>query len=256
MDLHDICTFVIPFRIDSDERLRNLKAVLKWLEPLNAVIILLEADKLPKADGVFTNKNITYIFIEDANPIFHRTYYINMMMKKVRTEIVAVLDADVVINHSKIDEAIHSIIDDGQTIVYPYDSRLVYLSEEETEMFVKDMDLECLEQRDLSLLINRPSCGGVYLAHKKRYLALGGENEKFVGWGPEDAERMRRVTIMDGGVSWIGIGRAYHLYHPRLENSRYFNENVATELRLEFVKVCSMDKDELSAYIKLMNHIE
>ena len=61
---------------------------------------------------------------------------------------------------------------------------------------------------------------------------------------------------MDGGVSWIGIGRAYHLYHPRLENSRYFNENVATELRLEFVKVCSMDKDELSAYIKLMNHIE
>lgn len=256
MDLHDICTFVIPFRIDSDERLRNLKAVLKWLEPLNAVIILLEADKLPKADGVFTNKNITYIFIEDVNPIFHRTYYINMMMKKVRTEIVAVLDADVVINHSKIDEAIHSIIDDGQTIVYPYDSRLVYLSEEETEMFVKDMDLECLEQRDLSLLINRPSCGGVYLAHKKRYLALGGENEKFVGWGPEDAERMRRVTIMGGGVSWIGIGRAYHLYHPRLENSRYFNENVATELRLEFVKVCSMDKDELSAYIKLMNHIE
>ena len=256
MDLHDICTFVIPFRIDSDERLRNLKAVLKWLEPLNAVIILLEADKLPKADGVFTNKNITYIFIEDANPIFHRTYYINMMMKKVRTEIVAVLDADVVVNHSKIDEAIHSIIDDGQTIVYPYDSRLVYLSEEETEMFVKDMDLECLEQRDLSLLINRPSCGGVYLANKKRYLALGGENEKFVGWGPEDAERMRRVTIMDGGVSWIGIGRAYHLYHPRLENSRYFNENVATELRLEFVKVCSMDKDELSAYIKLMNHIE
>ena len=207
MDLHDICTFVIPFRIDSDERLRNLKAVLKWLEPLNAVIILLEADKLPKADGVFTNKNITYIFIEDANPIFHRTYYINMMMKKVRTEIVAVLDADVVINHSKIDEAIHSIIDDGQTIVYPYDSRLVYLSEEETEMFVKDMDLECLEQRDLSLLINRPSCGGVYLAHKKRYLALGGENEKFVGWGPEDAERMRRVTIMGGGVSWIGITR-------------------------------------------------
>ena len=111
MDLHDICTFVIPFRIDSDERLRNLKAVLKWLEPLNAVIILLEADKLPKADGVFTNKNITYIFIEDANPIFHRTYYINMMMKKVRTEIVAVLDADVVINHSKIDEAIQNCID-------------------------------------------------------------------------------------------------------------------------------------------------
>lgn len=256
MDLHDICTFVIPFRIDSDERLRNLKAVLKWNEPLNAKIILLEADKLPKADGVSTNPNITYIFIEDVNPIFYRTRYINKMMEKVKTEIVAVLDADVIVNHSKIDEAIHSIIDDGQTIVYPYDSRLVYLSEEETEMFVKDMDLECLEQRDLSLLINRPSCGGVYLAHKKRYLALGGENEKFIGWGPEDAERMRRVMIMNGGVSWINSGRAYHLNHPRLENSRYFNEDVATELRLEFVKVCSMDKDELSAYIKQMNVIK
>lgn len=250
MDLHNICTFVIPFRIDSDERLRNLRAVLKWIEPLNATIFLLEADKQSKAGEMCSAPNIVYTFIEDANPIFHRTRYINMMLERVKTEIVAVLDADVIVGHSKIAEAVHSIVDDGKTIAYPYDSRFVYLSEEDTVKLIEDMDLRLLDAKELPLLMGRPSCGGIYLAHQERYLALGGENENFVGWGPEDAERMRRVSIMDGGVSWTDTGRAYHLNHPRLENSSYFNEDVATKLRLEFVKVCSMDKDELSAYIK------
>lgn len=256
MDLHDICTFVIPFRIDSKERLRNLRCVLDWLKPLNATIILLEADKQPKTNGLFVDTNVKYIFVEDANPIFHRTHYINQMIGMVSTEIVAVLDADVIVKHSRIYEAIHSITDYKRTISFPYDSRFVYFSEDETQKFVDDMDLEWFEQQELPLLMSRPSCGGIYLAHKERFLALGGENEKFLGWGPEDAERLRRVTIMEGGVSWTPTGRAYHLSHPRHENSGYFSEDIATELRLEFVKVCSMDKNELAAYIKESNFVK
>lgn len=255
MDLHDICTFVIPFRIDSKERLRNLCFVLEWIEPLNATILLLEADKQSKTDGLFTSTNIKYTFVEDVSPIFHRTRYINQLIKMVKTEIIAVLDADVVVNHSKIYEAIRNIIDNKHTIAYPYDTGFVYLSEENTQKLIEDMDLECFDRKKLPLLMNRPSCGGLYLAHKERYLALGGENEKFIGWGPEDAERLRRVTIMDGGVSWTTTGHAYHLSHPRHENSDYFNEDIATDLRLEFVKVCSMDKDEMSAYIKLISSV-
>lgn len=253
MDLHDICTFVIPFRIDSKERLRNLRFVLKWIEPLNATVILLEADKQSKTNGLFTNANIKYTFVEDANPIFHRTHYINQTIEMAATEIVAVLDTDIIVRHSMIYEAIRNITDYKHTIAYPYDTRFVYLSEEDTQLLMEDMDLTWLDQKDLPLLMNRPSCGGIYLAHKKRYLALGGENERFIGWGPEDAERLRRVTIMGGKVSWTATGRAYHLSHPRHENSNYFNEDVATNLRLEFIKVCSMNKDELSAYIKVLN---
>lgn len=255
MDLRDICTFVIPFRIDSKERLRNLYFVLKWIEPLHATVILLEADNDSKTNGLFNNANIKYIFVKDDNPIFYRTHYINQLINMVSTEIVAVLDADIIVRHSKIYEAIRNITEFGDTIAYPYDTRFVYLNEEDTQKLIEDQDLTRLDQKALPLLMNRPSCGGIYLAHKKRYLALGGENEKFVGWGPEDAERLRRVIIMEGGVSWTTTGRAYHLSHPRCENSGYFSEEIATNLRLEFVKVCSMTKDELSDYIKEISSI-
>lgn len=256
MNLHDICTFVIPFRIDSKERLRNLRFVLKWIEPLNATTILLEVDNQPKASDLCCSTNIEYTFVKDVNPVFHRTHYINLMIGMVNTEIVAVLDADIIVRHSKIYEAIRNITDNRHTIAYPYDSRFVYLSEEDTQTFIEDMNLTWLDQKDLPLLMNRPSCGGIYLAHKERYLALGGENERFIGWGPEDAERLRRVTIMEGGVSWTVTGRAYHLSHPRHENSGYFSKDIATDLRLEFVKVCNMNKDELSDYIKELSSLK
>jgi predicted glycosyltransferase involved in capsule biosynthesis len=40
------------------------------------------------------------------------------------------------------------------------------------------------------------SKGGAFLADRNKYLEAGGENENFLGWGPEDFERVKRMEIL------------------------------------------------------------
>lgn len=249
MDLNNICTFVMPFRIDSPERQRNLIFTLDWLAPMKAKTILLEADVKPKVDNSIFHEYVEYNFVEDPNPVFHRTHYINLLLKQATTEIVSVWDTDIIAAYQQIYEAIHNI-NGGCTLAYPYSGEYVMLTPDCSEKFVRTKDFVYLEELKLESIFNRPFCGGAFFVNRQKYLLLGGENEHFTGWGPEDAERLRRVQIMGHQVKWTKEGKAYHLYHPRNENSRFFDENAAIEMRKEFVKVCSMNREELLEYIK------
>lgn len=73
-------------------------------------------------------------------------------------------------------------------------------------------------------------------------MSIGGENERFTGWGPEDAERMRRCRILGHKVNWIDHGIMFHLAHPKSSNSSYFNQDMADMMRKEFVRVCCMTR--------------
>lgn len=249
MDLSNICTFIMPFRIESIERQRNLAFTIGWLASLKAKIVLLEADVEPRADLSLFHEKVEYTFVEDTNPVFHRTHYINMLLRQTTTKIASVWDTDIVIAHCQVEEAVH-YIEKGCTLAYPYSGEYVMLAPECSDEFVKTRDLTYLEEQKLDPIFNRPFCGGAFFVNRQKYLSLGGENEHFTGWGPEDAERLRRIQIMGHQVKWTKEGKAYHLYHPRNENSRFFDEDAAIEMRKELVKVCSMNKEELSEYIK------
>ena len=138
-------------------------------------------------------------------------------------------------------------------MAYPYNGEFVMLEQNLSEELIKTNDLEHIKKQDFPSIFNRPSCGGAFFVNRQKYLSLGGENENFIGWGPEDAERLRRVQIMGHLAKWTEKGKAYHLYHPINQNSRFFNENVSIEMRREFIKVCSMNRKKLSEYIKIMN---
>lgn len=249
MDELSYCTFIIPFRIDCPERQRNLSFILHWLAPLKAKIFLLEADAISKVDKADFTGNVSYHFVEDHNPIFHRTHYINTLLKQAKTEVVSVWDTDIVTKYKQIEEAIQNIMN-GCTLAYPYNRECIMLSDEDTEKFIKTEDFTCVNLKELSPVLKRPFCGGAFFVNRQKYLSLGGENKHFIGWGPEDAERLKRVEIMEHSVKRTKYGKAYHLYHPRNENSRYFDEDIAVELRKEFVKVCCMNKKELYCYIQ------
>ena len=60
--------------------------------------------------------------------------------------------------------------------------------------------------------------GGVFFANRQSYIESGLENESFYGWGLEDGERYNRWKNLDYKVSRVR-GDAFHLTHPRLENS-------------------------------------
>jgi hypothetical protein len=58
-----------------------------------------------------------------------------------------------------------------------------------------------------------------------------------------------RLTIVELN-SEVKEGPLYHLWHPRGENSGYATEELAFQNRMEFIKVCSMERNELREYIK------
>ena len=252
MDLSNILTFIMPVRVDSKERMRNITTVLSWLAPLQCKFLLLEADchRNIIRKKIEPYKNIVdYTFIRDCNPIFHRTLYINILLKQAKTEVIAVWDADIITPHSQINEAVNYIINKGNTLAYPYSGKYVLLPHHTTLKFVKDHDLAYIENMDFKSLFGRPFCGGAFFVHRERYLSLGGENEHFIGWGPEDVERLKRVKIMGHKVTWTDKGAAYHLSHPRNENSNFFSNEVACTTRRELMKICSMTPKELQNYI-------
>lgn len=244
-----ILTVVIPVRIDCEERKANLRTVLSLLSVLDCRILVLEADSKAKLQNENWILGVEYLFIKDDSPVFYRTRYINMLLHMANTDIVSIWDTDVLISLEQLFEAI-SMIEQGCTIAYPYNGDFVMLTNMESDMARQRFDVEYLKSKKMQSIFGRKSCGGIFLVHRRRYLNCGGENEHFTGWGPEDAERLRRVRILGHKVCWTIDGQAYHLYHPRGSNSNYFSNDEAIKLRTEFCRICSMDREELRRYIK------
>lgn len=239
--LKNLLTFLIPIRIDSKERLRNLYTVVSWLERTSCVINILEADTDQKvSQEIYENPNVRYTFIKDKNPCFYRTKYINTLLAMSQTELSAIWDADIIVPLENIKDAVKQNIERSETITYPYNRKCIWLTDKESSSFCRMLDFSILEKTDSQSLLGRPFCGGAFLVNTRRYLSAGGENEKFTGWGAEDSERLHRCRILGHHVDWIESGVAYHLSHPRNENSKYFSQEVADKMREEFIRVCCM----------------
>lgn len=61
------------------------------------------------------------MFIKVHDPIFHRTYYLNMMIKEVTTDHIAAWDADVIVQPEQVISALKVLRANEADIVYPYD---------------------------------------------------------------------------------------------------------------------------------------
>lgn len=247
-DLRTQITFVIPVRVDCRERADNLRAVLRYLGVLGCRILVLEADAAQALGDMDWPDTAEYTFVEDASPVFHRTHYINALLRMAGTDIVGVWDTDVLVGYGQICEAARRI-QAGCTIAYPYNGQFVMLSEQLSASVRKSLDLEYLRNRHLKPFLGRRLCGGACLAHRRRYLECGGENERFTSRSLEDTERLHRVRILGHQVAWSAGGQLYHLYHPCGVDSINPSEEDVRRQREEFVRVCCMSPDELKSYL-------
>ena len=245
--LSTLLTIVIPVRVDSEERKANLQAVLRQLQPLRCRTIVLEADTTSRLEDLEWGQ-AEHVFVLDEAPSFHRTRYINRLMDMADTDIVGVWDTDVLADLVQIAGAV-GLIQSGCTIAYPYDGRFVMLPEQTTIAEREHPDLESLRARKLISFLGRKWCGGAYIVSRTRYRLCGGENERFTSWGPEDAERLRRVEILGHRAAWCEGGELFHLHHPRTKSSCFQTEADAVRMRGELVRVCNMDKEEMEAYV-------
>lgn len=254
-DLNDM-TIIIPIRIDSEERKENLNTIVQlYLEQTKAKIIVLEADSSQHVH-IDNRKRVRYYFIEDANPIFHHTHYRNELIKLANTDIIAVWDADIIVPLEQLQKSVIDIKRNNIIFSTPYDGICYNVPNNISDRFRKNVninELECMKNI-MHNFFGALTVGGVFLIKRKKYMEIGMENEFFFGWGPEDIERLKRVTILDLPVSRIS-GSIYHLYHPRKLNSSYENTEHKIKAHQELLHICQMSKTELLKYIQSWNWI-
>jgi len=241
-------TFVIPVRIDCQERIRNLCVLLKQLNKITgSSVIILEADSKPRFECK-ENNFISYHFIEDHDPVFYRTKYRNILLSKIKTQIAGVWDTDVVIPGEQIISSIQDI-QKGCIMSFPYDGRFFSLSPEVSKKYCECLSIQFLMEniKYYSQDFGTYSTGGAFLVNKDEYLKCGGENEHFYGWGPEDIERVKRIEILGFDIQRTE-GPLFHLHHPRF--SWFDNENTEVNNRTEFIKICNMTRKELCDNMK------
>lgn len=125
----------------------------------------------------------------------------------------------------------------------PYDGRVFVCDYLLSTFFRSQPEIEILERLSPSLpfMYGFHSTGGAYMVKREYYLATGGENENFYGWGPEDVDRVKRMEVMGIPVHFTD-GPMFHLWHPRGITSRYANKNTEKLNRKEFIKTCATIK--------------
>ena len=252
-------TFIIPIRIESDDRLRNvITSVCFLLSNFDTNIIIKEVDKT----SVFHEKalpqikdfcgdigDLTHVFEQSDSPSFHRQKVLNDMIMMSTTQVVVNYDCDVILPIASYMQAYDRIVTGTSDVVYPYGSgsfQLQVFGDDQvvTNFLVNEFDFSAFKD---VLKVYDAKYGFVQFFSRDVYIEGGLENENFVAYAPEDVERYYRYTTLGYTVSRIN-DVIYHLEHSRSPNS-WFNNPFMHSNNVEWEKIQRMDKETLKEYI-------
>ena len=226
-------TFIIPVCIESDDRYNNAKSVLGFLNKnfkTNVIIHELTKDK-SKLDFIGSLKNLKIKHIVEISSLeyYHRTRQLNEMLNIVNTPVVVNYDIDVILPVDSYIESEKLIIEGTSDFVYPYGDgqyqREISLAFNRNDFNV-NFDLQSIDNKLLKTITSK--YGHCVFANTKKYIECGGENENFIGYGPEDQERENRFITLKYNVSRVD-NLVYHFEHSRTQfsngSSKYFDLN-------------------------------
>ena len=270
-------TFIIPLRIETDDRMRNIITTLIYLtRNFDTKIIVKEVDKesvylrdvqplLEQALEPDMLNCITHIFEESDEFTFHRTKILNDMLWMVDTPVVANYDSDIILPLESYINAtnmiakgwVHPDAEGGQPvkIIYPYGfgnyQFQCHVGDNEVTNFINSgFNFEYfnghMRQWDAKY-------GFCQFFDTEEYKKLGGENENFIAYGYEDDERHFRFNLLSS------VGRiheyVYHLEHGRTKNSWFNNPYCEDNKKLwETLKV--KGKKSLTKYYQEVDYIK
>jgi len=223
-------TFIIPLRIESEDRMRNIVTLLCFLfGNFDTNVIVKEVDSdpvfeqnvLPQVkEFVGRDINLTHIFEKSDDLVFYRMHILNEMLTMTKTDIVINYDCDVLMPVQTYVNAYDAILSGTYDVVYPYGNgnyqkQVNVTNEIVSEFLNEDFDFSILDKNSQ---VSSSDFGWVQFFNRSIYLEGGMENENFRGSSPEDKERFFRFTTLGYNVgridNWI-----YHLEHSRGPNS-------------------------------------
>jgi predicted glycosyltransferase involved in capsule biosynthesis len=269
---HDLsnATFIIPVRIESADRMRNvLTGLIFLLENFNTNIIIKEVDTtsvfkedvLPQLEEYFDNlDNLIHVFEQSNDPVFYRMQIINEMIAMSTTDVVVNSDCDILLPIESYLDAYNLITSGKAEVVYPYGTgnyqKQIFADDDLVSEFLSNnFDFSILDGKSK---IWTSDFGWVQFFNRKVYIEGGMENENFRGSSPEDKERYFRFTTL--GYNVVRLDKfIYHLEHSRGRNSwpdsYHGNPYMMDNLQL-WDKLQQMDRQQLSEYYSNQEYLK
>tara|TARA_B100001109_G_scaffold254530_1_gene254445 strand:+ start:421 stop:1341 length:921 start_codon:yes stop_codon:yes gene_type:complete len=264
VDLKDT-TFMIPLRVETQDRMRNAITILTYLlRGFNTNVMVLENDSNPtfkenvlpvleQSVPAFNLKNLNYMYEETEEYMFHRTRMLNDMTMKADTDIVVNYDTDILLPKNVYSQACQVIRDGTASFVYPYGMGnyqfQVQASDEQVTNFINSnfnfLAFTSKRQWDAKF-------GFVQFCDRKEYIRLGMEIEDFKAYGYEDDERFQRFSRLSKVYRIEDM--VWHLEHERTSNSWFNNPHIESNKKL-YEKLIKLKPKELLKYCQTQQYM-
>jgi hypothetical protein len=234
-------SFIIPFREDSPERAENLRIVRAYLQRCFAA-------RRWQAEIIVEEPSH-----DERSQAFWRARLINRAVRRSSTDVVAIIDADVLIPEAQLAQAL-KLIADGTDFCYPHLGAFLNVPRTYIQRIVaENFRLTCLEGVQFENL-NPGSFGGAVLFRRTAFWGAGGYNERFRSWGREDVEVHDRFIKL-GYSCQRTVGPLYHLDHPRPVDSSpdnpYYQGNI-----VEHQRIVALDRHQLLEEVRSWEWVE
>ena len=259
IDLSDL-TLVIPFGYDTEDRLNNLRFLVKYYKKnfIDAKFVIIEGGPNQTGNEFQGQHNVEYRYVK-KDDFFHKTRFLNEGVELVNTKYFCAHDTDAFFKRNDIQRTME-LLRSGVNFILPFNGIFLDIFGKAKEIALETLDAEFLPMvphliprgntvhgDGVRCVVNN-SVGGAVYYNKQRFLEIGGYNENFKSWGYEDNEMAHRIQVMEG-LHKLDNSNCYHMTHRRGKDSQ-MEHTFTNNNKQEFAKIQSMDKPTMEQYIK------
>ena len=257
-------TFIIPTRIETEDRLRNIISSVSYLlKHLPAKVIVKEVAPqstfkfraIPEIKKYADISNLTHIYEHTNEPLFCKSKVLNDLIVAADTKFVANYDADCILPLTSYHQAYALLAGDKADVVYPYGCG-IYQWKAEYDMqvyqeFVSILDYRILDKRKS---LSNSTIGWTQFVNRQKYIDSYMMNENFVSWGCEDDEFYFRMSTLGNRIARVD-DYVYHLEHSRTDNSWFSNPKFNNNWQL-WHTIKTFDRNQLIQYYKGQEYLK
>lgn len=257
-------TFLIPTRIETEDRLRNIISSVSYLlKHIPAKVLVKEVSNhptfkfraIPEIRKYVDTSNLEYLYEESSEPWFCKSKVLNDLIIASNTKVIANYDADVILPVHSYFDAYQLISENHADVVYPYQCgvyqwKAEYNSDIYNE-FVLNLDTRIL---DKNKTLYNSTIGWSQFIDRQKYIDSYMMNENFISWGCEDDEFYYRMSVLGNRIARVE-SYVYHLEHSRTYNSWFSNPNFNNNYQL-WNQIKTFDKNQLIRYYESQDYLK
>jgi predicted glycosyltransferase involved in capsule biosynthesis len=199
---------------DREQNLRYSLASIAGCSPHPTKILLVDFGSQPPLVVPDYNNLVEVIRVDKATNLFHKARALNIGLKRVQTKYVCMTDADVLFQSNFFD-VVKTKLEKRNTLVMCKSDHVLQLPAWITveNVVEKYCELLTFARTTWKIKVGEGCCQALLTDQLKN---VGGYDEKYIGWGYEDTDLIRRLTVLNYPTEYIhDVTSQIHLPHSR-----------------------------------------